>query len=234
MPDAAFGAHPEQLWTIAAHLLVAIGCLYVVYLTDRVWLCALMGVVIGTSSYGLATMSHYLSHGAIVRNRGLRYALEFLLWGWLGHSATVWAKTHTQTHHAGANGTRDPDRRFTPSERRWNRTLFHALFYPHRHFKWNPLTLLAYGVLSKVYIVTAVLGVSENASPMGPVACQERTRSHRARIELGLGAAAGDLLVVRSAEVFGHDRHRLPRHERDGEPVPSHSAWPIGALELAS
>jgi fatty acid desaturase len=204
LPEQAFGQHPEHLRTIAGYFVVSAACLAVACVTTRVWLCAGLGVAIGVCSYSLASLAHYLSHGAFVRNRRLKYVLEYFLWGWLGHSATVWTRTHNQMHHAHANGTKDTDRRFAVEERRWDRTVFHWLFQPHRHFKWNPLTLLTYGILSKTYIITAVLGIRPHGSPMGPVVCQYTGRE-RLRILLELGWAYGLQVVV--YHLLGFDKY---------------------------
>jgi fatty acid desaturase len=171
-----FRADPDQIWIIIAHTLLVLICLYTTRQVESLWLCAALGVVMGHSIFCLANMCHNLSHQTIIRNRTACYLAEAFFWGVALHSATVWTKTHNGTHHRYTNTKGDTFRRFTPDERRLDRTIMHTLFFPNRYFKWNPLAFFSYIILYKTFELTALLGLPYNASWMGPLSCKYNWR----------------------------------------------------------
>ena len=143
LPPEAFVPVRSKLWQVAAHFVVLglafFGIRECPYLVGRV----LLSLVIGHSLTCLVFIAHELSHGAIVRRRGLRYPLEVVLWGLNVVPVTMWQKIHNQIHHVHANTVHDTDRYYRQCEfdapggflRRW----YTRIFFPHRQTsRWNP------------------------------------------------------------------------------------------------
>ena len=143
LPPRAFLPAPQKLWIMLAHLALVVAAYVVLRFHSTVIIGLPLALVIGHSLACLGFLAHELAHGAIVRSRPLRYALEFFFWGITLIPATVWRRVHNQTHHIHANTPGDPDRPFLPTEETVRTRWYTRLFYPNRRsLPWNPLVAL--------------------------------------------------------------------------------------------
>ncbi|MBA3352104.1 MAG: fatty acid desaturase [Blastocatellia bacterium] len=143
LPPGAFSPAPRKLWIMFGHLALVV-CAYCIFrFGPSVLVAFFLTLVIGHSLACLGFLTHELAHGAIVRSRPLRYALEVFFWGLNLIPATVWRRVHNQTHHIHANTPRDPDRPFLRSEESASTRWYTRLFFPNRRsLRWNPLVAL--------------------------------------------------------------------------------------------
>lgn len=140
LPPRAFEPNPRRLRLLLVH--GAIVALTYDALRARPGLGPLAAVVIGHSLACIAFVAHELSHNAVVRHRGLKYAISLAALGPNLVPPTMWNRLHNLTHHHHAGTARDPDRPFLECERVAATEWYARLFYPARA-KWrNPLVLL--------------------------------------------------------------------------------------------
>lgn len=143
LPPCAFLPAPRKLWIIFGHLALVVSAYLTLRFSSSMIVGLFLALVIGHSLACMGFLTHELAHGAIVRSRRIRYALEFLFWGLNLIPATVWRRVHNQTHHIHANTPRDPDRPFVESEETVRTRWYTRLFYPNRRsVAWNPLVAL--------------------------------------------------------------------------------------------
>jgi len=130
LPVEAFQPATRRLWHLPAHAAL-IAASYA--MIRRVPASGpLAAIVIGHSLACLAFVGHEISHNAVVRHRGVKYVLEFLLFGINMAPATMWNRLHNDAHHSHANTLEDPDRPFVSDEHGWATRWYAALFYPAR------------------------------------------------------------------------------------------------------
>ena len=196
VPAAAFAPTPWKLCRAAAHvavLLAGYSCLRLA--SNPAWL-PLVCLVIGQSLACLAFLAHELSHGVLVRSRGLRYGLELLVWGIVFIPATVWRRVHNQTHHVHASTPKDPDRPFLRSESSTVTRWYTRLFHPSREGNhWNPLVFLHL----VPYVARNLLAAFTRSKPAVVPCRPSYSARQRACIVLELGVIAGlQVLVFRA------------------------------------
>ncbi|MCX7401911.1 MAG: fatty acid desaturase [Planctomycetia bacterium] len=156
IPAAAFASNPRKLFFLAGHVAILVAGELIIRWTDSVAIWVAVAMLSGHSVASIAFFAHELSHGAVVRQRSLRYPLEVLAWGVFMTPATMWRRTHNHAHHLNANTVIDTDRQFRQSEERWDTRLFSRLAQPHRGgVRVNPLVWLG-SMLYGVRMTTAV------------------------------------------------------------------------------
>jgi fatty acid desaturase len=140
LPADAFRAEPRRLLVLLAHwAIIALGVFTIAH-AARGWIWPLVALLSGQSFASLGFLAHDLSHGTIVRQPRLRYALELLAWSPLLVPVTVWRLTHHRGHHLGANTLIDQDRKLAEHEMGHVEHLYFGTFYPHAgRLKFNPL-----------------------------------------------------------------------------------------------
>jgi fatty acid desaturase len=143
IPPRAFAPSPRKLIVVSVHLAVILGSYILARNTANILVYAALCVIVGHSTACLGFLAHELSHGAIVRNRSVRYPIEVVLWGLNGMPATLWQRLHNYAHHSHGNTVRDPDRKHLRAELdapgSWIRQRYTQYFFPHRFaFKLNP------------------------------------------------------------------------------------------------
>lgn len=140
LPPQAFRPAPAKRFLIFMHLGIIFSCYVTFRFTSSVVISLLLSVVISHSRLCIGFFAHELAHGAIVRNRLIRYPIEVFLWELNFVPATMWRRVHNQTHHVHANTPLDPDRPYLASEKTWATRCYTYIFYPQRRFGWlNPL-----------------------------------------------------------------------------------------------
>ena len=143
LPSAAFSPAPQKLLIMLGHLSLIILAYLALRLSSTIWLRLSLAMLIGHSLTCIGFLTHELAHGAIIRARRVRYALECFFWGINLIPATVWRRVHNHTHHLHANTPRDPDRPFFESEQSPLTRWYTRLLYPGRcALRWNPLVAL--------------------------------------------------------------------------------------------
>jgi len=131
LPREAFAPRPHDLRRVAVHLAIVAGAIAGLRFTPQAWLWPLWGLVIGHGIACLAFLAHDLTHGAMVRSRPGRRALELLLWGLNVTPPTMWRRLHNETHHHETNTVHDTDRLFRAREETPLRRVYTMLLYPH-------------------------------------------------------------------------------------------------------
>jgi fatty acid desaturase len=108
--DVFAPAGSRLLW-LPAHLLCIAACTWAIAAKVVPWpVLPILSLIIGMSFAGLAFVAHEALHGAIVRNRALRYGV-----GWFGFlpfvvSPRLWIAWHNRVHHGHTNQPEvDPD-----------------------------------------------------------------------------------------------------------------------------
>ena len=189
LPAEAFAPSPKKLCIVAAHLAIISASYTAARHNTNIVLFGVLCVVIGHSTACLGFLAHELSHGAIVRNRSIRYPLEVLLWGLNAMPATMWLLLHNYSHHVHGNTSADPDRNYIKSELEtpspWLRRWYSKLFFPHQYSSiWNPLVWLHF----VTYIIRHLLAVwyPDGSWPSIVTHKPSYTRAHRFRIVLEL------------------------------------------------
>src|SRR5690242_12109983 len=102
----------SRLWWMPVHLvLIAVWTtLTWRYLPSHWWIAFATVPLLGFSFAGLTFLAHEALHGAVVRNKRLRYLVGFI--GFLAFvvSPRLWIRWHNQVHHAHAQEPgADPD-----------------------------------------------------------------------------------------------------------------------------
>jgi len=170
LPAEAFLPATTKLFWVALHLAIILTCYSLIRFKSSILLCLLFAMIIGQSLVCIGFLAHELSHGAILRNRMLRYTLEVFLWGMSFIPATIWRRVHNQTHHIHANTPLDPDRPFLPSEESASTKLYSKLFYPQRSaIRINPL--VAFHLSGYIIRNTVASFCSERKKPRIVPAC---------------------------------------------------------------
>jgi fatty acid desaturase len=154
LPAAAFRPNSRGFIPIAIHIsIIVCGWIACRELGKAWW--PLIAIVIGNSAAAMAFLAHDLSHYSVTKNRALVYPMELLLWGFNLFPATLWRRVH-DAHHAHPNGTRDPDRRFLPSELSLTGTVAAIALFPNR-LKFNVAFWLQWVVYPMRHAIAALL-----------------------------------------------------------------------------
>ncbi|HEY0107240.1 MAG TPA: fatty acid desaturase [Rhizomicrobium sp.] len=132
LPREAFEPDPRHLVRIAAHLAVIFAGFVVLRETNSLWIAVVTAIVIGHSEACYVFLGHDLTHNAVVKNRGIKAALEMIIWGLILIPPSLWFRIHNQTHHAETNTLRDTDRTFLPSEETTVTRIYSRIVFPNR------------------------------------------------------------------------------------------------------
>ncbi len=144
LPDDAFRPEPLRLAWLFLHVAIASGCVWTAsHVSLFLWP---IPILIGSHSLlCLGLLTHDLSHGSLLRKSRLRGALEHWFWSLNLVSATVWKRTHNETHHRHYATDRDPDRQYLETERNRFSEWYTRLLYPHREtIPGNPLVFVQF------------------------------------------------------------------------------------------
>jgi fatty acid desaturase len=107
LPTRAFEpARSRLLWLPVHATVVAAGIVAIAGGRLPLLIVPLVSLVLGCSFAGLAFLAHETLHGAVVRNRALRYLVGFVSFLPFTLSPRLWIAWHNLAHHGNAN---DPD-----------------------------------------------------------------------------------------------------------------------------
>ena len=158
LPAEAFRASPRKLWGVAVHSILMLAAVYAIVSIQPWWARLLLAIAGGHSLACLAFFGHDLSHGSVVRLRGVKYALELWVWGLRLMPPTVWRRLHNQVHHAHSNTPLDCDRRaLAPEAPRWVRAIGQTLTPFDNPIKWNPFVAFSFVGYTIGHVATAFL-----------------------------------------------------------------------------
>jgi fatty acid desaturase len=120
LPKQAFEPARSRLLWLPVHALVIAGATLTVARDALPWfLLPLLSLLVGFSFAGLAFLAHETLHGAVVRQRRLRYLVGFVAFLPFMLSPRLWVAWHNRMHHGNANRAGvDPDAYPTLKEHR--------------------------------------------------------------------------------------------------------------------
>lgn len=120
LPVEAFEPAHSRLWWLPLHLsVITLGMLLVASDVLPFWLLPLASLGIGASFAGLVFLGHETLHGAVVREKRLRYLVGFVTFLPFAVSPRLWTAWHNRVHHGNANRAGvDPDAYPTLAEHR--------------------------------------------------------------------------------------------------------------------
>lgn len=168
LPKEAFLPTKQALVAPAIHTVFVFSCFVAIANTNNNLLFVLLSLMAGHSVFCIGNHAHYISHNIALRNKHINYIAEAFFWAMSITPATVWAKIHNQYHHRNTNRENDTFRYFTVDEKRTSRTFAHFLFYPNKHFKYNPLTLISYFYILFSHVLGALFPRAKDASSIVP------------------------------------------------------------------
>jgi len=120
LPKSAFEPARSRLLWLPVHALVIASATFALARHAIPWLFVpLVSLVVGFSFAGLAFLAHETLHGAVVRERRLRYLVGFIAFLPFTLSPRLWVAWHNRMHHGNANRAGiDPDAYPTLTEHR--------------------------------------------------------------------------------------------------------------------
>lgn len=177
---------PRELGRVALHGVIVAAAIVGLRFTPQPWLWPLFTLVIGHGIACLAFLAHDLSHGAIVRSRRARRALELILWGLNVTPPTMWRRLHNETHHLETNTVHDTDRLFRVGEETRLRRIYTRLLYPHSEtLAGAPLVMVHFLTYIARHLVSAFLP-GEKRLPIA-TAKPRYLRGDRGRMAIEIG-----------------------------------------------
>ncbi|MCK6549877.1 fatty acid desaturase [Myxococcota bacterium] len=141
LPPEAFEPAPSRLLVLLVHAVIILGGARLAAETSSVVAHVAIALVIGHSMACTTFIGHDITHGAVVRNRLVRWVSEAFAWSFIFMPASVWRKMHN-VHHSHVQTPRDCDRHLFEHERSGFSEVF-KYFYPNAsNPMWNPLVHL--------------------------------------------------------------------------------------------
>ena len=166
----ALGLFKRTYWHYGICAFVALvgvfGSLYVVTLTDNVWVQAINAVIFAFFSVQIGMIGHDLSHGEVFKTMETNRFWSSIAWGLFGGLSEVrWFEKHNR-HHAHPNHIGyDPDIElpfmFTADQVEVRSTFLRKWILPHQHILFWPALAFVY----PMYIMLAFLHYFEKPSP---------------------------------------------------------------------
>ena len=124
LPREVFAPVPSRLAWLPVHMAIVATCTVGIVRAKAAgraaWLLIpFLSLAVGLGFAGMTFLAHELLHGAVVRNRRLRYALGWILLLPFVMSPSLWIAWHNRLHHGNANRPGfDPDANPTLAEYR--------------------------------------------------------------------------------------------------------------------
>ncbi len=147
LPPEAFEPVPSRLLWLSFHVaVIAVGVIAIARGWGGWWAAPFFSIAIGQAFAGCAFVGHETMHGAVVRERRLRYAVGWLSFLPFTLSPRLWVAWHNKVHHGYtmADGI-DPDSFPTLDDYRKNRLKRVADYFSVGIGRWAGFVTLVLG-----------------------------------------------------------------------------------------